>query len=317
LRSLVSDMSFAWRVKNKYWEWKVPNIELYSLDTLILLKQQFIENPFLRTAFNTGSIVSTMISFTSAYPSLKHATQSNYYHFAIEEAGGLIGIIKPFHDKIYRYIKVEGDYRKSFNFPRTSFVMRAYAGVGYNYGNEGYTLPFYKQFFAGGPNSMRAWQLRQLGLGSSLLSDTAGTKDNAFRERYGDMQLEGNLEYRYRIADFSSLKLGGAVFADIGNIWNIKKDTLNPLGVFDLSRLGKDIAIGIGTGLRFDFNYFLIRIDGGIKLKDPARQENNGWLDFANFTWKNHEYERKDDHGNVISPNRNNFAIQLGIGLPF
>jgi hypothetical protein len=311
-------MSFDWRIRNKYWEWKVPNVELYSLDTLSLLKQQFVTNPFLRTAFNTGSIVSTIVSFTSAYSPLKHATQNNYYHFAVEEAGALAGFIKPLQDKVYRYIKVEGEYRKSFNFIRTSFVTRIFAGLGYNYGSVGTTLPFYKQFFAGGPNSMRAWQLRQLGLGSSLLSDTAGTKDNAFRDRYGDMQLEANLEYRYKIADFSSLKLGGALFADIGNVWNIKKDTLNPLSEFKLSRLGRDIAIGIGTGLRFDFNYFLVRIDGGIKLKDPARRENNGWLDIAHFTWQNHEYERKDPiSGQVVSPNRNNFAIQLGIGLPF
>ncbi|TKK68897.1 hypothetical protein FC093_09375 [Ilyomonas limi] len=317
LRSLVTNMSFDWRIRNKYWEWKVPNVELYSLDTLSLLKQQFAENPFLRTAFNTGSIVSTIISFTSAYTPLKHASQNNYYHFAVEEAGALTGFIKPLQNKVYRYIKVEGEYRKAFNFTRTSFVMRAFAGIGYNYGKVGTTMPFYKQFFAGGPNSMRAWQLRQLGLGSSLLSDTAGTKDNAFRDRYGDMQLEANLEYRYKIADFSSLKLGGALFADIGNVWNIKKDSLNPLSVFKLSRLGRDIAIGVGTGLRFDFNYFLVRIDAGIKLKDPARRENNGWLDIAHFTWQNHEYERKDDNGNVVSPNRNNFAIQLGIGLPF
>ena len=317
LRSLVTNMSFNWRIKNKYWEWRVPNVELYSLDTLDELKKQFVYNPFLRTAFNTGSIVSTIVSFTSAYTPLRHATQNNYYRFAVEEAGALTGFIKPLQDKVYRYIKVEGEYRKSFNFARTSFVMRAFAGVGYNYGQVGNTLPFYKQFFAGGPNSMRAWQLRQLGLGSSLLSDTAGTKGNAFRDRYGDMQLEANLEYRYKIADFSSLKLGGALFADIGNVWNIKKDSLNPESVFKLSNLGRDIAIGIGTGLRFDFNYFLLRIDGGIKLKDPARRENDGWLDIAHFTWQNHEFERRNSSGAVISPNRNNFAIQLGIGLPF
>ena len=317
LRSLTSNMAFDWRIRNKYWQWKIPNIELYSLDTLSFLKQQFIDNPFLRTAFNTGSIVSTIVSFTSTYSPVKHAAQNNYFRVAGELAGTLAGLIKPLENKVYRYIKVEGEYRKAFNFPRTSLVMRAFAGIGYNYGKVGVTLPFYKQFFAGGPNSMRAWQLRQLGLGSSLLSDTAGTKSNAFRDRYGDMQLEANLEYRYKIADFSSLKLGGAVFADMGNIWNIKKDSLNPLSEFKLSRLGRDIAIGVGTGLRFDFNYFLVRIDGAIKLKDPARLENNGWLDITHFTWKNHEFERRNSSGEVISPNRNNFAIQLGIGLPF
>ena len=165
---------------------------------------------------------------------------------------------------------------------------------------------------------MRAWSLRQLGLGSSLQSDTAGTKQIAYRDRFGDMQLEANLEYRYTIAQFSSLKLGGALFTDIGNIWDLKKDDNNPLAQFKFKNLGGDLAIGVGTGLRFDFNYFLIRIDGGIKLKDPARRENGGWLDLANFTWRNHEYEKRNPAtGAITSPNRNNFAIQLGIGLPF
>ena len=148
--------------------------------------------------------------------------------------------------------------------------MRAFAGIGYNYTvsqSLGVTLPFYKQFIAGGPNSMRAWGLRQLGLGSSLLSDTSTT----FSDRYGDMQLEANLEYRYPIAHFSSVNINGALFADAGNIWNVRKDPNNPNSEFDINRLGKDIALGVGTGLRFDFSYFLIRVDMGIKLKDPAR----------------------------------------------
>ena len=158
---------------------------------------------------------------------------------------------------------------------------------------------------------MRAWGLRLLGLGSSLLSDTS----SAFRDRYGDMQLETNLEYRYPLMHFSSLDIKGALFTDVGNIWNLRTDPNNPLGVFSFSRLGQDIAIGVGTGVRFDFNFFLIRIDMGIKLKDPARLENNGWLDVANFTWRNREFTKYDAQGNLIK--RNNFAIQLGIGLPF
>ena len=160
---------------------------------------------------------------------------------------------------------------------------------------------------------MRAWGLRQLGLGSSLLSDTSTT----FRDRYGDMQLEANLEYRYPIAHFSSVNVAGCVFADAGNIWNVRNDPNNPNSQFDLSRLGKDIALGLGTGLRFDFSYFLIRVDFGIKMKDPARLENNGWLSIRDFTWRNHEFDKYDANGNLISAVRNNYAVQLGIGLPF
>ncbi|MDQ2752846.1 MAG: outer membrane protein assembly factor [Bacteroidota bacterium] len=316
VRQLVVNWGYQWKRKNNIWSVKFPNVELYSLDTLPLLVKQLGENPFLRTAFTTGSIISTIGSFNTSFISKHHPKQNNFFHAAVEEAGGLAGFIHPWNENIYRYIKGEVEYRKLFVFPTTSLVGRIFAGVGYNYGKVGSSLPFYKQFFAGGPNSMRAWSLRQLGLGSSLLSDTAGTKTLAYRDRYGDMQLEANVEYRYTIAQFSSLKLGGALFTDIGNIWNIKANADNPKANFEFKNLGRDIAIGVGTGLRFDFSYFLIRIDAGIKLKDPARVANDGWLSLNNFTWRNYEYERKNG-GTVVSPNRNNFAIQLGIGLPF
>ena len=318
IRQLVANWGYEWKLRNKIWSVKIPNVELYSLDTLPKLKDLLAENPFLRNAFTTGSIVSIIGTFNTSFNSKNHPKQNNFFRAAVEEAGGLSGNIHPWDNNIYRYLKGEAEYRKLFTFPTTSLVARVLAGFGFNYGKVGETLPFYKQFFGGGPNSMRAWSLRQLGLGSSLRSDTAGTNAVAFRDRYGDMQLEANLEYRYTIAQFSSLKLAGAFFTDIGNVWNIKKDVSNPGSEFNFNRLGKDIAIGAGTGIRMDFTYFLIRIDGGLKLKDPARVANNGWLDFKNFTWRNHEYERKNPAtGKIISPNRNNFAVQLGIGLPF
>ncbi len=315
IRQLVANWGYEWKLKSWIWSVKIPNVELYSLDTLPSLKAQLATSPFLRNAFTTGSIISIIGTTNTFWKSKNHPAQTNYFRAAAEEAGGLSGNIYPWSKNIYRYLKGEVEYRKRFTLPTTSVAMRLFAGVGFNYGKVGQSLPFYKQFFAGGPNSMRAWSLRQLGLGSSLQSDTATNTDTsskvAYRDRFGDMQLEANFEYRYIIATFSSLKLGGAIFADIGNIWNLKYSALNPLANFQLKNLGRDIAIGVGTGLRLDFNYFLIRIDGGIKLKDPARLENNGWLSIKNFTWRNQEFEK------VNSPNRNNYAIQLGIGLPF
>jgi hypothetical protein len=161
---------------------------------------------------------------------------------------------------------------------------------------------------------MRAWGLRLLGLGSSLVSDTS----SSFRDRYGDMQLEANAEYRFTLAQFSSVKIGGALFTDIGNLWNLHEDALAPGSKFSLGNLGKDLAIGVGTGIRFDFSYFLIRVDMGFKLKDPVRSANNGWLNIADFTWKNYEYSVKNPTtGKYSPPTRNNYAIQLGIGMPF
>lgn len=311
LRSFVADYGYDWKKRNKVWQARFPNIELYSLDTLPRLVEAFEQNPFLRNSFNTGKVISARGSLIITYPGNTDVT--NYVRFSSELS---IPWLYKISDRIYQFVKAEAEYRKTINLHRTVLATRAFAGIGYNYHvsqSLGITLPFYKQFIAGGPNSMRAWGLRQLGLGSSLLSDTSST----FRDRYGDMQLEANVEYRYPIAHYSSLNLNGALFVDAGNIWNVRKDPNNPQSEFNINRLGKDIAIGVGTGLRFDFNYFLIRVDMGIKLKDPARLDNNGWLDIPNFTWRNTEFDRYDANGKLIGAKRNNYAIQLGIGLPF
>jgi hypothetical protein len=105
------------------------------------------------------------------------------------------------------------------------------------------------------------------------------------------------------------------VFTDIGNIWNLKSNIVDPGSKLQWNTFLDDIAIAVGTGLRFDFNYFLIRTDFAYKVKDPARQANNGWMSIRDFEWRNKEFPRVDGNGRPIR--RNNYAIQLGIGLPF
>ncbi len=310
LRSFIGGWGYEWRKKKVIWQYKPLNVELYSLDTLPLLEEAFASNPYLRTAFNTGSIISQQLSVLYTYPG-KNKNTANFIRLSGEEAGFFLGRIKGLQNNIYQYVKLEAEFKKLVTLRKTSLAMRAFGGIGYNYGKSerfGQTLPFFKQFVGGGPNSMRAWGLRLLGLGSSVFSDTG----SVYRDRYGDLQLEVNAEYRYNMATFSAVKIDGALFTDVGNIWNLSSNP-NGLSKFSFNRHGKDIAIGVGTGIRFDFNYFLIRVDIGIKLKDPARYANNGWLSLSDFTWKNYEYSTLE---NPPAP-RNNYAIQLGIGLPF
>lgn len=282
------------------------NVELYKLDTLESLRTAFINNPFLRSAFNTGYIAGTQFGYNISWLSTKRQNTTHNVRLAAEESGLLFGRIPGLNDKIYQYIKVEGEYKRLIQYSKTALAFRGFTGIGYNLINDGKTgkvLPFFKQFVAGGPNSMRGWQLRQLGLGTSVLSDTA----SSFRDRFGDIQLELNGEYRFIIAKInSSFNLESALFADIGNIWNIRKDNANPNGEFRFSKLADDVAIAVGTGLRFNFNYFVVRLDLGFKLKDPAKQENQ-WLSPAKFTWQHNEFGVK----------RNNYALQVGIGMPF
>ena len=315
LSSIVANWGYQWRKKNVTWQYRPINIEIYGLNTYSDFDTIIKYNPYLTKAFNSGTVISQQLNYSINFPNKRFAG-TNYFRFAVEESGGLVGLIKPVGNNIYRYVRAEAEYIKHFDFTQTQFAFRAFAGAGYNYGNFtkfGNTLPFYKQFFGGGPNSMRAWGLRQIGLGSNLESDTSST----FRDRYGDMQLEINLEYRYPIFALSSVKVNGAVFSDIGNVWNIRNEPDLPQSQFNFSRLGKDVAIDIGTGIRFDFTYFLIRVDFGLKLKDPARLENNGWMSIRHFTWRNEEFVIPPNPITNKVMNRNNYGIQLGIGLPF
>jgi outer membrane protein assembly factor BamA len=111
---------------------------------------------------------------------------------------------------------------------------------------------------------MRAWRLRRLGPGSTV-------KDfGQFPDRFGDVQLEFNTEYRFRLMTVAGTKVESALFVDAGNVWFLKKNAGSADEVFNFSRLGKDIAVGAGTGLRLDFSFFLIRVDYAWKIKDPS-----------------------------------------------
>lgn len=250
-------------------------------------------------AFNNGLIMSTIGSLSTGVEKDNHLT---LIRARVEESGALWGLIRRLElGSLARFIKIDGEYRHYINYKHSSWAFRTYAGYGFVYGktdtsgkevNE-YNLPFFKAFYAGGPYSMRAWPIRRLGPGSSNLYDSSA-------ERFGNMQLEFNTEYRFNITTIAGIKVNSALFVDIGNIWSTEFDTAHnkiPEASFSLSRLGRDIAIGAGTSLRFDFDFFLIRLDWAYRIKDPYyAYDNGGWLhDIRLF----------------------NGQFQLGIGYPF
>jgi outer membrane protein assembly factor BamA len=282
---------------------------MYQLNKFAKLDNLLALNPFLRSSFNDGNVMSQTFTYLHTAPSKKYNNQHNYIKIGIEEAGAITNLIPSLNQNIYTYIKAELELRKSITLSYSEWAFRFMGGYGNNYSNDkrlGGALPFFKQFTAGGPYSMRAWGLRQLGLGSSNFYDTSKTSQNF--DRFGDVQLEANIEYRFNLFQWGSYKLGSAIFADMGNIWNARDSEADPKAGFQLDRLYKDLAIGVGTGLRFDFNYFIVRIDYALKMKDPTRTVNNGWLDLKNIQWSE------------VKPNSmkvNNYAWQFGIGLPF
>lgn len=188
-----------------------------------------------------------------------------------------------------QYTRAEVDYSHHFAFgKKTSLVLRANLGVGYSYGNSK-SMPYEKAFFAGGNNSLRAWPLYQLGPGGYVHPE--GTPDF---ERLGDILMVFNVEQRFPIVG----GLLGAVFVDIGNIWLFRNNDSYPNGVFKANRFYKEFAIGTGLGLRYDFKFFLIRMDVGIPLRDPS-------LSGSSKSWVIQNFKLKD------------LIFNFGIGYPF
>ena len=186
-----------------------------------------------------------------------------------------------------QYFKTEIDFRfyNVFN-ENNELVYRFNTGVIIPYGNS-YYAPQEKQFFLGGASSMRAWQARTLGPGSY-------SPDSVQIYQYGDIKLEMNLEYRFKL--FWVFK--GALFADAGNIWSLSKYSNDPRKNFRFNKFYKEIALGTGVGLRMDFSFFIIRFDFGLKLHNPALPEGKRWIGIKKF-------------------GDNDWTFNFGIGYPF
>ena len=172
-------------------------------------------------------------------------------------------------------------------------------GCAYPYGNSS-GLPFEKKYFSGGPNSIRAWRTRELGPGSYLDTSSA-----VIPNTMADIKLEVNLEYRFKLF----WKLEGALFLDAGNIWAINPKDDRPNSLFDFNSFHKDLAIGTGFGARFDFSFFIIRLDFGLKLRDPSFSEKKWLLD--------NELLKSDEYKDRVNKDYKVWNFQFGIGYPF
>lgn len=175
-----------------------------------------------------------------------------------------------------QYLRLNFDYRHYYYLREktNSLVFRLVMGVAIPYGNSN-EVPYEKGYYGGGANDMRGWEYRMLGPG-----EYSGNSDY---ERIGDIQLEANAEYRFPIYKFFK----GALFADVGNIWTFNNDTITFIGgQFQLDTFYKQLAVDAGVGFRFDFQFFIFRIDAAIPLRDPALTGDKWrfqWLKFSDF----------------------------------
>ena len=182
-----------------------------------------------------------------------------------------------------QYIKTEVDYIKLWDLGRNNVLaLRSFFGIAIPLKNAS-SIPFSKSFFAGGSNDNRAWTAYDLGPGSS-------NNNNEFNE--ANMKLAFSLEYRFRLFG----ELDGALFTDAGNIWNVLDDVSDPKANFDNFEALSDLGLGAGFGLRYDFDFFILRLDTGFKAYNPSYELNSRWLKDFNF---------------------NNAVYNIGINYPF
>jgi outer membrane protein assembly factor BamA len=236
----------------------------------------FLKNSFTSQLISAGKFSRT---FNSQQPGASKGFV--FFQWNLESAGILLNLSRnlfknpAYSDGQYivlgvpysQYVRFDYDFRYFKFLNRTSSVaFRHILGLGVPYGNSSY-MPFVKSFFVGGANGMRAWTARSLGPGGYAY----GSEKRL--DQIGDIKIEWNLEYRLKLYRMFE----GAAFVDAGNIWLRKVDPGRPNANFTFNRFMGEIAMDAGMGLRLNFDYFIIRLDAAIPIRDPGYNLSNRW----------------------------------------
>ena len=226
--------------------------------------------------------------YTFTYSSPRRARNPRTFIFEVKESGNVTSGIfaafgKPFNQKdkklfnvpFAQYVRLLAEYREEFRLtPRTSIATRIGTGVIFSYGNST-DAPYNDLFSVGGANSIRAFSVRGVGPGSYI----PGASEYSYIDQMGDFKIELNAEYRFPIVSL----LSGAVFLDAGNVWLLDADPNRPGGTFDISRIGKDLALGTGFGIRCDLDFLVLRFDIGVGLHAPYDTGKSGYYNMPKF----------------------------------
>lgn len=333
LNSFNLSSGYTWR------ENTLKTHELYPVDiSYVQLGKRSAEfqrllerNPFLAGSFQDQFIIGSRYSYTlntqvnrervNEFREQEFERSQFYFNGKVDVAGNLVNLAQTtFHNeetgdpsRIFgtpysQFVRGEVDFRYFFHFDkRNQLATRLIAGTGYAYGNS-QTMPYIKQFSIGGSNSIRAFPARSVGPGTysfakempPVTGEESAPARRLFLDQRADIKLEANAEFRFDIVGF----LKGAVFVDGGNIWLIRDDADRPGGRFRRDQFLGELAVGTGAGLRFDFNFFLLRFDLAFPLRKPWLPENERWvfdeIDFASPSWRS-----------------DNLILNIAIGYPF
>jgi len=270
-------------------------------------EEDILANPSLAKVIEKQLIFGPTYSYTFTNTMLKRKKNTFYFNGEVDLAGNVTGLlkganvkqgdtIKIFDVPFSQYVKINADFRHYYKLGKESqLASRIIVGAGYAYGNST-TLPTTKQFVVGGTNSIRAFRARSLGPGSYQAPITS---NSYFPDQSADLKLEFNTEYRAKI--YGLVK--GALFVDAGNIWLLNADSNRP-GAEISKDFMKQIAVGAGAGLRFDFSFLILRTDFAFPLRKPYLPEGRRWviddINFGSGSWR-----------------KENLILNIAIGYPF
>lgn len=274
----------------------------YLLRTSQAFDSVTLRNPAVAQSFRNQFIPS--MSYTYTYD--RTATYRNpnrlFWQTSLTQAGNIIAGVqylagnhkgegkRILKNRYSQFLKLTSEligYKAVDN--NNQLAMRLMGGIGYAYGNSK-VMPYSEQFYIGGSNNIRAFHIRSIGPGSYHPVETK----YSYLDQTGDIKLEGNIEYRFKIYE----RFRGALFLDAGNVWLLKKEEQRPGGEFRVKGLPKEIALGTGFGLRYDFSYIVIRADLGIPIHAPYATGKSGYYNITGSFWKG-------------------LVLNLAIGYPF
>jgi hypothetical protein len=275
------------------YNWKTTDFVYHTLNLIDLnYVHLYDQNPefinsikdlYIKSSFTDHLILASNYSWMYNTQNIGKREDYKYYRINLESAGNILalysGVINKaktnvtdtlthqvssyseiLNTRFAQYLKGDFEYRYGHIIDKISSVVgRAFVGIGFPFGNFN-VLPFEKKYFTGGANGIRAWQVRSLGPG------TYKAASNIYPNQSSDIKLEANFEYRFKLI----WMMEGALFVDAGNIWAINSKDNREGAVFKINEFYRQIAVGSGVGLRFDFTYFLFRLDLGLKMRDPS-----------------------------------------------
>lgn len=315
--SLNSQLSYTWATLSNKMQFRVNAADIAYIRTPNITEEffQILEDlqsqgnnliwSFL-PSFVSSLSVQSIINFNQ-YGNFKNNRASLLTLFAESGGTSLNFFDVPSNDKEgiefanFQWLKFQADYRRYYPIDaKQTIAYRVNFGIAKPYGVSAGVLPYEKYFFSGGSSSIRAWQARRLGPGSTVPTVDEEGNFTYNNEQPAEMIMESMLEYRRKLFGYFNM----ALFVDMGNSWNIGYDPARPGADFEYDRFYKEIAVGTGVGLRMDFDFLVIRLDLATKAIDPAQPLGKRWI-LDNLSWQK------------PLGNKGQTVLNFGIGYPF